>query len=360
MKKFIVGIFIILFSAMTLMAASIEYDAVYKKYLNGDYEDAFKEFHSLAYTNNDNDAAYMIAFMYEYGLGTPKNKKLAAKWYKIASVGYFQKSQHSLNKELAIVNDKLYQNLQKIQDKDTRKTLYQYVHSIFNMKAYDSNYLLPISSRLNGDYDMAGRRDTKSTEVEFQISIKYDFLPNLLGLDEVYCFAYTQHSFWQYYVGDAYFRESNYNPKFFVTLPIKNRYLKAARFAVEHESNGLGLPYERAWNFLSLSTYFQYKVLFTEVEVWKRLPDNKDYNPDLLDYLGYGHIRFRLPYKKNLFSVLLRHGFQGRGAIDASYSHPIVGDGLFLFVKAFAGYGESLIDYNHYVEKIGIGVSLSR
>jgi len=358
MKKFFLALLLSLIT--THVSASLEYDEAYKKYVAADYEKAFKEFHTLAYTNNDPDAAYMVAFMYEHGVGVEENKKLAAKWYKIASLDYFKHSQHQVAKEVDIVNDKLYKTLQKIDDKDTRRTLYQYVHSIFNMKAYDSNYLLPFSMRLNGDYDMPGRRDTKSTEVEFQISIKYDFLPNLLGLDEVYTFAYTQHSFWQYYVGDAYFRETNYNPQFFVTVPTKDKYLKALRFSVEHESNGLGLPYERSWNFVTLSTYFQYKLLFTEVQGWYRMPDNRDYNPDLLDYLGNGHIRFRLPYKKSLFSLLVRNTFHGKGAVDATYSHPIAGDDLFLFIKGFAGYGESLIDYNNYVEKIGFGVSLSR
>ena len=358
MKKLLIAL---LFSLLTThLSASLEYDEAYKKYVIADYEKAFEEFYTLAYTNNDPDAAYMVAFMYEYGVGVEENKTLAAKWYKIASLDYFQHSQHQVAKDVDIVNDKLYKTLQKIDDKDTRRTIYQYVHSIFNMKAYDSNYLLPFSMRLNSDYDMPGRRDTKATEVEFQISIKYDFLPNILGLDEVYTFAYTQHSFWQYYVGDAYFRETNYNPKFFVTIPTKDKYLKALRFSVEHQSNGLGLPYERSWNFVTLSTYFQYKLLFTEVQGWYRMPDNRDYNPDLLDYLGHGHIRFRLPYKKSLFSLLVRNTFHGKGAVDATYSHPIVGNDLFLFVKGFAGYGESLIDYNNYVEKIGFGVSLSR
>lgn len=76
-----------------------------------------------------------------------------------------------------------------------KDTVYQYMHSYFNFKSHKTNYFLPLSSRLNGTYGRVGSRNTVASEVEFQISVKYDFAPNLLGFNEVYSFAYTQHSF---------------------------------------------------------------------------------------------------------------------------------------------------------------------
>jgi phospholipase A1 len=203
--------------------------------------------------------------------------------------------------------------------------------------------------------------------------VKYDFAPNLFGLGELYSVAYTQHSFWQYYVGDAYFRASDYNPEFYITVPLKTEYVKAVRLAFAHKSNGLGVPNERAWNYTTLYTYFQYKTIFTELALWYRFPDNYDYNPGLIDTMGNGHVKFLIPYEKHLLTTLFRNNFKGKGAIDTEYSYPLFGESLFLYVKGFVGYGESMSSYagnpdyagltpqqDDYVEKIAVGFSLSR
>lgn len=369
MKKVILVLILVISS---VLSASIEYDEVYHLYKSKQYKEAMKEFKILADVDKDADAAYMIGQMYEAGEGVVKNQEEADKWYKLSSKLYYGRAKHSVNKEVDLNQERLYNTLQKIDDKETRQTVYQYMHSIFNLKAHKTNYLLPISTRVNGDYDdnNPNGRDTASAEVEFQVSVKYDFLPNLFGLHELYTVAYTQHSFWQYYVGDAYFRASDYNPEFYVTFPMEYDYFKAIRVSIAHQSNGLGEPGERAWNYATLSGYFQYKSLFTELQFWHRFQDNHDYNPDLIDTMGYGHIKFMLPYKKHFVSVLLRNNFHGKGAFDAGYSYPLFGESLFLYVKAFAGYGESMITYagshpdapheDDYVERVGIGFSLSR
>lgn len=289
-------------------------------------------------------------------------------------VEYKDELKKSVNADIERNNDIFYHALNGIEDRETKKTIYQYTHSIFNIKAHHANYLLPISRRINGNYDNQIKdRDNRATEVEFQVSVKYDFLPNLLGFGELYSVAYTQHSFWQYYVGDAYFRSSDYNPEFFVTLPTEMDYFKAIRFSFAHMSNGLGKPHERAWNYGTLNTYYQYRSFFTELSLWIRFDDNYDYNPNLIDTMGHGHIKFMVPYKKHFFSTLFRNNFKGKGAIDVRYSYPLFGKSLFLYLKGFGGYGETMSSYagnselssqtpqyDDYIQKIAIGFSLSR
>jgi phospholipase A1 len=55
----------------------------------------------------------------------------------------------------------------------------------------------------------------------------------------------------------------------------------------------------------------------------------------------------------------LESGFD-KGAVELSWSFPLW-DYPFLkgYVQYFYGYGESLIDYNNRVNKIGLGISLS-
>jgi phospholipase A1 len=357
-----------------LQATTQEYKETYLLYEAGEYKKALLKFKKLAVDENDYDAANMLAKMYEKGKGCEVDKDKAAYWYKVSSDGFHKRSQYSVDDNIEKNTDDLFNTLNNVEDRETRKTLYQYAHSIFNIKAHYANYLLPISLRLNGDYDDPTKhRDTSKAEVEFQISVKYDFMPNLLGLGELYSVAYTQHSFWQYFVGDAYFRSSDYNPEIYITVPLNTEYMKAIRVAFAHTSNGLGLPQERAWNYITLSSYFQFRSIFTELQLWTRLPDNYDYNPDLIDTMGHGHIKFMIPYKKHLLTTLLRNNFKGKGAVDIGYSYPLFSESLFLYVKGFAGYGESMSSYggnpentgmtslrDDNVKKIAIGFSLSR
>ncbi len=352
---------IVLFIALLIAnLQALTYEEALQIYKVGDYTRALVAFKVLAVQKNNSQAQYKLAKMYETGQGTKVNEEEAAKWYKAAAQS-FQEAQDSLvDQEVTDTLDDVYSSLDNIENNETKETIYQMLQSNFNIKSHHTNYLLPISARLNGNYDMPGRRTTDATEVEFQISFKYDFAPNLFGLGELYSVAYTQHSFWQRYEDDAFFRESDYNPEIMVTFPTHLPYYKAVQFSAAHESNGLGLPYERSWNYLTFKSFFQYKALFSELTLWYRMEDNRDYNPDFIDIMGHGEIKFTLPYEKNVLTVLLRNNFQGKGAIDTSYTYPIYNNSLFLYIKGFAGYGESLIDYNNYVEKIGIGVSISR
>jgi len=77
--------------------------------------------------------------------------------------------------------------------------------------------------------------------------------------------------------------------------------------------------------------------------------------------MGHGHLKFILPYKKHLAKLLLRSNFHGKSAVEFSYSYPFFGSkDLFFYLKTFNGYGESLIDYDNKIDKVGFGFSISR
>ena len=256
--------------------------------------------------------------------------------------------------------ESLYNSLDKTDDQ-TKNTLKQIVESSYNIQAHNTNYFLPISYNYNGEYQDTNGHNAKTTETEFQFSLKYNIGADLFGLKEIYSVAYTQKSFWQLYTSSAYFRETNYNPEFFLTFPMAldaDRHgLKAIKLSFAHQSNGRGSDEERSWNYLSGSFIFQYDYLFTELKLWTSWKSALEYNPDLLDYLGYGSVKFIVPYKKNLFSFKVN----SKGTIESNYSYPISSrEDLFLYVKVFSGYGESLIDYDNYINKVGIGFSISR
>jgi len=263
----------------------------------------------------------------------------------------------------------LYENIDlDDNDKITKATIKQYVNSSFNVSAHNANFFLPFSYRSEDSYydlkDHNHDDPPKQLESEFQVSIKYDVGSNLFNLDEIYTVAYTQKSFWQTYTNSAYFRETNYNPELFITMPLRvNKFtsgIRGARIGFAHESNGQGGIYERSWNYYYTDLYFQLGFIFMDLKLWQPF-GSLNYNPDLMDYLGYGHLRFVVPYKKHIFEVKFKSAFNGHNSYDAHYTYPLFGtDDVFIFIKAFQGYGESLIDYQTNVSKLGIGFSISR
>jgi phospholipase A1 len=345
------------------LEASSTFEDADTLYEASNYKESFKVFQELA--KNNPDAAYKLAYMYEHGEGCEIDKQKASKWYKLSSQMYYNKVTHRSRIEVAKKQKELFTSLDKLDNRETEDTMNQYAKSLYNIKAHEANYFLPMSYRYDDNYVATNGHKTKRSETEFQFSVKFDIASGLLGFNEVYSVAYTQKSFWQAYTDSAFFRESNYNPEFFVIFPTPElndeRLIKAIRLGVAHESNGRGGDKERSWNYLSGSLFFQYKMLLTELKLWARLPDAHDYNPDLIDYRGHGHIKFMLPYKKHFFDVKLRHNFKNKGSTEVNYSYPVFGrDDLFLYVKLFNGYGESLIDYDNHIKKFGIGLSISR
>jgi len=356
-------IFLTLLMFHTLFA-STEYEEAYALYQAKKFTQALPIFKKLAEKDYDYDAAYILGYMYEHGEGCKKDMQASQKWYKYASRGYYWQNKPDPSRDISKEIRKLYMGIKKPPDEETAETIKQYAESLYSIKAHGANYFLPISYRMNGNYPQTNGHEAKTLETEFQFSIKYNFRANMLGLSEVYSIGYTQKSFWQLYPTSAYFRETNYNPEVFVTIPVghvkKLDYLKAVRFSFEHQSNGRGGTQERSWNYIVGTFYLQTGYLFTELKLWSDV-GSLEYNLDLMKYMGYGQLQFLLPYKKSIFKLVLRNSFSDKRATEVNYSYPVTRDrDLFLYIKGFTGYGESLIDYNHKVNKVGIGFSISR
>ncbi|MBL0686468.1 MAG: phospholipase A [Sulfurospirillum sp.] len=244
-------------------------------------------------------------------------------------------------------------------DNETDKTVEQILYSSFDIEAYKSNYLLPVT------YDGVDHVGRKNIETKFQISFKKSIFDNLFGLDENIYMAYTQTSWWQTTAESSPFREINYEPKIFIDLPFSYMQspLKLYSVGIVHESNGR-LMESRSWNRAYVSAIFQYYGIFIEPEIWHRFSENEkvslndthgDDNPDILDYLGHGQLEISYPYKKYVFSTTFK-----KESLQFDCTFSILGyKDLFGYLQYFKGYGESLIDYNEKVEKIGIGFAIS-
>ena len=85
-----------------------------------------------------------------------------------------------------------------------------------------------------------------------------------------------------------------------------------------------------------------------------------DDNPDILDYYGYGDVRFlyQLQDDGNVSGMVRYNPKSRKGALQLDYVRPL-GKGVSGYVQLFQGYGQSLIDYNHESTGIGFGLMLN-
>lgn len=236
------------------------------------------------------------------------------------------------------------------------------------LSLHKDNYIMPAtwSADYHGD----------ATEVIFQFSIKQRMFINNLYM------GYTQRSFWEAYNHDisAPFRETNYNPEIFYRwLPgddmFQRWHLDRWGFdaGVEHESNGRTVPESRSINRIYFAPFRQSRggrdLLY--LKAWYRISEPEkndpldpggDDNPDYYRYFGWTQADY-LHYFDNQWQLhtLIRSNLStGRGAIELRLSAPSTGRSYFWMFNLFTGYGESLIDYNNEITRLGFGIMFSR
>jgi len=211
--------------------------------------------------------------------------------------------------------------------------------------------------------------DLGANEAKFQISFKTKLMEDVLGANGDLWFGYTQSSRWQVYTEGLSrpFRETNHEPE--IMLVWRTDYRLAGwhgRFVslgLNHQSNGRSLPLSRSWNRIVLAAAFERNDWTLTLRPWWRLPESTggDDNPDISSHVGRADLQLVRRWGEHQFSVMLRHSLQsGRnshGAIRLDYAFPIAGE-LRGHLQWFSGYGESLIDYNHRSNYLGLGLSL--
>jgi len=183
--------------------------------------------------------------------------------------------------------------------------------------------------------------------------------------------AYTNRSFWQVYNSkeSAPFRETNHEPELWAQFHpgwelfgFTNTWNS---FGVVHQSNGRGGILSRSWNRVYAWMTVERGNFAMSFKPWYRIPEDSedDDNPDLTDYLGHYELSATYTIEDHVFSVMSRNNLESgfeRGAVELSWSFPLWNyPYLKGYVQYFNGFGESLIDYDHRVNRIGIGFSLT-
>lgn len=396
----------------TLLADDNSYPDAVASFNAKEYTKAFPAILEAAQKGNK-EAQGQMAYMYENGLGTNVDYKQALYWYKQASPSPAETAMDAkAGKNIAfdeqVVADAGRNNPQEIEKlhksyltptKEMNEIL-EGRSNFFGLQPYQDNYLLPISylsdkprrvyAAVSPNNPVAkGYTYDNNTEVQFQISLKKEIFYDLLGFGESLNAAYTQRVFWQFYSPSGPFRETNYMPEIFLTVPtpqdIAQEYgLKAVKTGFIHQSNGQEGYRSRSWNRVYAAGIWDFGNLLLNTQAWYRLPEDKkseayyngtlplgddvnkagDDNPDIEKYMGYGSIEAKYLYGQSEFGLLFRNNLRtsgNKGAIELNYSYPAFGSkNTFWYAKFFNGYGNSLIDYDQSVTNTSFGVSFSR
>lgn len=243
----------------------------------------------------------------------------------------------------------------------------------FAITFYKPNYVLPFyytASPYNKIYlnSTPLHERIKKTEIKYQISLKVPIWKNIFGRASTLHFAYTQLSYWQAYNHTAFFRETDYEPEIFLANEINWRIIKDWSFnffnvGLVHESNGYGNDLERTWNRIYLEAISSSDQWMFSIKPWFVFHDEgyNRFNPNMANYLGYGELTIAYKYGRQVFSVQAHGLFEQGGRVAtvlASWSFPITSY-LNGYIQVFSGYGQSLIEYNHRTNSIGVGIALS-
>lgn len=259
-----------------------------------------------------------------------------------------------------------------LEQAETRRELEQESESNpLAITVYRRNYLLPWTYNTNPNQDafesISSEGNADNAEVKFQISLKINVLEDIFGDNGDLYFAYTQRSWWQAYNADASspFRETNYEPEAFVSfdndLTLFGWTNTLNRIGYAHQSNGQSEPLSRSWNRLYVDMLFQRGDWAVSVAPHWRIPesDAEDDNPDLENYIGYGDITVVRAFGDHEVSMMLRgNPDKHHYGIQLDYSFPLAGK-IRGYVQYYDGYGESLIDYDQDVQRLGLGFSLN-
>lgn len=249
-----------------------------------------------------------------------------------------------------------------------RKTRYQ----PFVLTPHRPNYILPLSYNENPNnaaIDTSEGAELDRYEIKFQFSIKFPIVEKLFGTRSSIQFAYTNLSFWQAYnASDSRpFRETVHEPEMFLIFEndwqlfgFDNRLIQ---MGIAHQSNGQSGDQSRTWNRAYIDFILQRGNFYLSIKPWYHIKETgsaRDDNPDIDDYYGRGELRAAYAGGNHTASIMLRNNFDNPnyGAFEFNWSFPMTRR-VKWFVQYFNGYGESLLDYNARVNRVGIGVAFT-
>jgi phospholipase A1 len=202
-----------------------------------------------------------------------------------------------------------------------------------------------------------------NSDTKFQVSVRHRLTNSTLPFKTYFFLTYTQKAFWDVFRNSFPFRDLNYNPSlgFGKALTRHNRFLGVISFQFEHESNGKDGDDSRSWNKVTFGTHLLMNDSWTlQSRLWIPIVDGQN-NSDIVKYNGWGLVgmEYSSPNKKyNAACIVTKRGGANLNAnVVLNFSVRLFSDdNQYLFLEYYNGYGESLLQYNQYRERVRLGI----
>ena len=208
--------------------------------------------------------------------------------------------------------------------------------------------------------------DLQAAEIKFQLSLKTKVMDDV-GEGGSLWLAYTQQSNWQAFnfSESAPFRDTNYEPELIWNVPLDGEVLdwklRFVNLGFVHQSNGRSEPLSRSWNRFYAQFGAENGPFALLVRPWWRVPEGDDNNPEIERFYGYGDLVALWKQETCHWALTLRNNLRldgNKGAAQLDWVYPL-SNGARVYVQAFSGYGESLMDYDRATTTLGIGFQMS-
>tara|TARA_R110000868_G_scaffold37143_2_gene131741 strand:+ start:1219 stop:2043 length:825 start_codon:yes stop_codon:yes gene_type:complete len=233
-------------------------------------------------------------------------------------------------------------------------------------------------SRLDPIYFIVGGEPTNA---KFQFSFKYRLFgegksraPEWVWLKGFHL-GYTQTSFWDLAAPSAPFRDTSFRPSLIyqfadTKLPsVPGAPTSYVRVAIEHESNGRDELDTRGLN----TVYIEPNVVFglggdwdliLNARAWAYISSDNG-GPNIRDFRGNAKIGIGIMERQG-FGAMAHFGGnpktgKGSAQVDVTYAlSDLIGLDVYLTGQMYAGYGESLLNYNQSETRLRFGFSIVR
>lgn len=252
------------------------------------------------------------------------------------------------------------------------------VENPFSISQHRLNYILPVTytkSPSSRSVDELNTQNIDNFEAKYQISVKFPVYLKEQELTGVY-FGFTAVSYWQVYNTDVSkpFRETNYEPEVFYNWQLDYQLwgfqVDQLQLGLNHQSNGQSSQTSRSWNRLFANVVFSDASAYYYLKAWYRIKEELkthpfdsvgDDNPDITRFLGHGEIGVGTQLGSFNLLAKLRNNLRtsnNKGSIELNFSYSINSQ-YDLLIQYFNGYGDSLIEYNHHQQRVGVGLQMS-
>lgn len=258
-----------------------------------------------------------------------------------------------------------------------KESYFKLLSTKYVLMPHKGTYLLPIVYNTKPHEDLyraikgtMNHKDAsfyKNKETEFQISFMIPIHNRIFKSHFDLNAAYTHHAWWQLYNKEYSrpFRETNYMPEIFLRYidPSTSEFagidLMAADIGFAHQSNGQIQIISRSWNRLYGRLFMQFQGFKFTATGWYRIPEKRseDENRKIQEYVGYGELEMSKSLGKHTLALKIPLAARYLST-DFKYSYPWK-DNLRWYLSVQSGYGHSLIEYNRYTQRYGVGVVLN-